>query len=170
MRHWLILYIVNTQHSWLLSHKEVTLASVVHKTTTCKPWGIDHNIKNIQKFLGLANYYRQFIKYSAFIARLLHDLVKKNRSGNGDWNREFLELIQSLEKWFTTKSILIVLDLDKKMRMEVNASDYATDEVLSMECKDGLWRLVAFLSKSLNETERNYEIYNKEILAIIRGL
>jgi len=38
------------------------------------------------------------------------------------------------------------------MRMEVDASDYATGGVLSMECKDGLWRLVTFLSKFLNET------------------
>jgi len=52
----------------------------------------------------------------------------------------------------------------------VNASDYAMGGVLSMECEDGLWRLVAFLSKSLNETERNYEIHNKEMLMIIRGL
>jgi len=56
------------------------------------------------------------------------------------------------------------------MRMEVDASDYAMGGVLLMECEDGLWRPVAFLSKSLNETERNYEIYDKEILAIIRGL
>jgi len=56
------------------------------------------------------------------------------------------------------------------MRMKVGALDYATKRVLSMECEDGLWRLVAFLSKSLNETERNYKIHNKEILAIIRGL
>ena len=66
--------------------------------------------------------------------------------------------------------MLAALDLDKKMRMEVNVSDYATGRVLSMECKDRLWRLVAFLSKSLNETERNYKIYDKEMLAIIRGL
>ena len=163
MRHWLILYIVNTQHSWLLSHKEVTLASVVYKTTTCKPWGIDHNIKNIQKFLGLANYYRQFIKYSAFIARLLHDLVKKNRSGNGDWNREFLELIQSLEKWFTTKSILIVLDLDKKMRMEVDVLDYVMRRVLSMKYSDGWWRLVAYLSKSLNNREKLWNLWQGNV-------
>jgi len=39
-----------------------------------------------------------------------------------------------------------------------------------MECEDGLWRPVAFLSKSLNETERNYEIHDKEMLAVIRGL
>ena len=56
------------------------------------------------------------------------------------------------------------------MRMEVDASDYAMGEVLSMECEDKLWRLVAFLSKSLNETERNYEIYDKEMLVIIRRL
>jgi len=56
------------------------------------------------------------------------------------------------------------------MRMEVDTSDYATEGVLSMECKDGKWRPVAFLSKSLNKTERNYEIHDKEMLAIIRGL
>ena len=56
------------------------------------------------------------------------------------------------------------------MRMEVDASDYTTGDVLSMEYEDGKWRLVVFLSKSLNETERNYEIHDKEMLAIIRGL
>jgi len=55
------------------------------------------------------------------------------------------------------------------MRIEVDASDYATGGVLLMECEDGLWRLVVFLSKSLNETKRNYEIHDKEMLAIIRG-
>jgi len=66
--------------------------------------------------------------------------------------------------------VLAVLDLDKKMEMEVDGSDYAMKGVLSMKCKDGLWRLVAFLSKSLNKTERNYEIHDKEMLAIIREL
>ena len=54
--------------------------------------------------------------------------------------------------------------------MEVNASDYAIREVLSMECEDGKWRYVAYLSKSLNKTERNYKIHKKEMLAVIRGL
>jgi len=66
--------------------------------------------------------------------------------------------------------VLAAPDLDKKMRMEVDASDYAMGGVLSMECEDRLWRPVVFLSKSLNETERNYEIYEKEMLVIIRGL
>jgi len=56
------------------------------------------------------------------------------------------------------------------MRMEVDVSDYVIGEVLSMKYKDKKWQPVAFLSKSLNETERNYEIYDKEMLAVIRGL
>ena len=66
--------------------------------------------------------------------------------------------------------MLAVPDIDKKLRMEVDVSDYTTDGVLLMECEDGLWRPVAFLSKSLNEMERNYEIHDKEMLAIIREL
>ena len=66
--------------------------------------------------------------------------------------------------------MLAAPDLNKKMQIEVDVSDYVTGGVLSMEYKDKLWRPVAFLSKSLNETERNYEIHDKEMLAIIRGL
>ena len=54
--------------------------------------------------------------------------------------------------------------------MEVDASDYTTGRVLLMECKNSLWRPVVFLSKSSNKTKRNYEIHDKEMLAIIRGL
>jgi len=66
--------------------------------------------------------------------------------------------------------VLATPDLDKELRMKVDISDYTIEGVLSMECKDGRWRLVAFLSKSLNKTERNYEIHDKEMLVIIRGL
>ena len=79
-------------------------------------------------------------------------------------------MFEKLKKKFIQELVLAALDLNKKMRMEVDASDYATEGVLSMEGEDGKWRPVTFLSKSLNETERNYKIYNKEILAIIRGL
>ena len=66
--------------------------------------------------------------------------------------------------------MLAAPDLDKKMRIEIDASDYTIEGILSMECKDGRWRPVAFLSKSLSKTERNYEIHDKEMLVVIRGL
>ena len=75
-----------------------------------------------------------------------------------------------MKERFTKEPVLAAPDINKKMRMEVDASDYVTGGVLSMECEDRLWRPVAFLSKSLNETKRNYEIHDKEMLAIVREL
>jgi len=95
-------------------------------------------------------------------------MVKKDQKW--DWTGKQEKAFQELKKRFTMELVLAVPDLDKKIQMEVDVLDYATGGVLSMECEDGLWRLVAFLSKSLNETERNYEIHDKEMLAIIRGL
>jgi len=51
-------------------------------------------------------------------------------------------------------------DLDKEIRVEADASEYVTGGVLSMKCKDEKWRPVIFISKSLNEVERNYEIHD----------
>ena len=79
-------------------------------------------------------------------------------------------MFRELKERFTKEPVLAALDLDKKMRMEVNLLDYATRGVLSIECEDKLWRPVVFLSKSLNKMERNYKIHDKKILAIIKGL
>ena len=54
--------------------------------------------------------------------------------------------------------------------MEVDALDYVIGDVLSMKCEDGKQRPVAYLSKLLNETEINYEIHDKEMLVVIKGL
>jgi len=61
-------------------------------------------------------------------------------------------------------------DLDKEFRVEADASNYATGGVLSMKCSDEMWRPVTFISKSLSDTERNYEIHDKEMLAVVRYL
>jgi len=95
-------------------------------------------------------------------------MVKKDRKW--EWMEKQEEVFEELKKRFMQELVLVVLNLDRKMRIEVDASYYATRGVLSMEGEGGRWRPVAFLSKSLNETERNYEIHDKEMLAIIRGL
>jgi len=68
------------------------------------------------------------------------------------------------------RPVLVAPDLDKEFRVEADASNYATGGVLSMKCSDDLWRPIAFISKSLSDTERNYEIHDKEMLAIVRCL
>ena len=131
-------------------------------------WLTPKCVKDVQKFLGLANYYCQFIQGFISIARPLHNMVKKDQKW--EWTKRQKRVFKDLKEKFTRKPVLAVLDLDRKMRIEVDTLDYATGEILSMECKDRRWRPVAYLSKSLNEMERNYEIHDKEMLAVIRGL
>jgi len=69
-----------------------------------------------------------------------------------------------------TEPVLAILDIDKEMRVEVDTSDYVMEGVLLIKCKNGKWRLVIFISKSLNTIEQNYKIHDKEILAVIRCL
>ena len=63
--------------------------------------------------------------------------------------------------------MLAAPDLDKKMRVKADVSDYATGGILLVKGEDGRWRPVVFISKLLNNTERNYEIHDKEMLAVI---
>ena len=95
-------------------------------------------------------------------------LVRKEQKWK--WEKEQEEAFEKLKAVFTTEPILAIPDIDKEMRVEADASDYATGGVLSMKCKDEKWRPVAFISKSLNAMERNYEIHDKEMLAVIRCL
>ena len=71
---------------------------------------------------------------------------------------------------FMTEPVLAILDIDKEIRVEVDTSDYVMEGVLLIKCKNGKWRLVVFISKSLNTIEQNYKIHDKEILAVIRCL
>ncbi len=76
-------------------------------------------------------------------------MVKKDKKW--DWIEKQEKVFKELKEKFTKEPVLAVLDLDKKMRIEVDMSDYATRGVLSMKGEDGLWKLVAFLSKSLEK-------------------
>ena len=131
-------------------------------------WPEPKNVKNVRKFLGLTNYYRRFIKDFTQVARPMNILMRKNMKWQ--WRREQQDVFDDLKRVFMTKLVLAVPDLNKEFRVEVDVSNYATGGVLSMKYSNELWRLVIFISKSLSNTERNYEIYNKEMLAVVRCL
>ena len=75
-----------------------------------------------------------------------------------------------LKEVFMTEPVLAILDIDREMRVEVDASDYVTGGVLLLKCEDGKWRPVAFILKLLNAIKQNYEIHDKEMLVVIRCL
>ena len=165
------LYVKPEKYKWKVREVgflEVVIGPDIIKMKEVLEWLTLRYVKDVQKFLGLANYYCRFIEGFAAIARPLHNMVKKDKKW--DWTERQEKVFRELKERFTKEPVLAAPDLDKKMRIEVDASDYAMERVLSIEGGDGKWKPVAFLLKSLNKTERNYEIHDKEMLAIIRGL
>ena len=88
----------------------------------------------MQKFLGLANYYRWFVKDFAKIAKLLHEMMRKETKWS--WGERQQKVFEKLKEKFTIEPVLVTPDLDKEMRVEADASDFAMGGVLSMKCKD----------------------------------
>jgi len=105
----------------------------------------------VQKFLGLTNYYRRFIKNFARLAVPLYVLVRKEQKWK--WKGEQEEAFERLKTVFTAEPVLAIPDIDREMRVEADASDYATGGVLLTKCEDGKWRPVAFIFKLLNAIE-----------------
>ena len=89
--------------------------------------------------------------------------------GKNEWNWTELQqtAFKGLKREITFERTLIIPQPNKLFQMETDASDFAITVILSQEDEKGIWRPVAFISKSLNDTERNYEIYDKEMLAIM---
>jgi len=97
-------------------------------------WLASRNIKEVQKFLGLANYYRRFIKDFARIAAPLHVLVRKEQKWK--WEKEQEKAFGKLKAVFITEPVLAILDIDKEMRVEADTSDYVIGGVLSTKGED----------------------------------
>jgi len=131
-------------------------------------WPIPKIVRDVRKFLGLANYYRRFVKDFAKLAWPLNNLTRKEEKWR--WGDKQQTAFDQLKKVFTSRPLLVTPDLDRKLRVEADASNFATGGILSIKCEDSKWKLVAYISKLLNETERNYEIHDKEMLVVIQCL
>jgi len=78
-------------------------------------------------------------------------LVRKKQKWK--WERGQKKVLERLKAVFTIEPVLAIPDIDREMRVEADASDYAMEGVLSTKYEDEKWRLVAFISKLLNATE-----------------
>ena len=92
------------------------------------------NVKKVQKFLELTNYYRQFIKDFAKLVAPLHVLVRKKEKWR--WEKVQKEMFEKLKKAFITELVLVIPDLDKEIQVEADVLDYAIEGMLSTKCRN----------------------------------
>lgn len=98
-------------------------------------------------------------------------LIRLTRKGHiFDFNEECIEAFDILKQALTSAPVLALYDPLLLTRMETDASDGVVVGVLSQKGKDNQWHPVAFFSKTMNVHELNYEIHDKELLALIKGL
>ena len=138
------------------------------KVAAILKWPAPERLSDVQAFVGFANFYRRFI---AGFSKLAHPLTKLMRKDSPwSWGNEQQQAFDVLKQAFTSAPILVMADMSRPFILEADASDYATGAVLSQRQPNGEIHPVAFYSKTLNSAERNYDIYDKELLAIIRAL
>ena len=136
----------------------VKISAIVNwKTLIC--------VKDIQSFLGFVNFYQWFIKgFSQFVSPLTA-LTCKNIKFN--WTATEEQTFQTLKTAFFSASILVMFDSDKLFTVKSDSSDCVTDEVLSQLNSQGVLHSVTYFSTRMASAECNYDIYDKELLAII---
>ncbi|XP_073500291.1 uncharacterized protein [Phyllobates terribilis] len=134
------------------------------KVQAVQEWPRPIGLKSIQRFLGFANYYRKFIKNFSSIVKPLTDLTRKGADAV-QWSSEAIEAFVYLKERFTSAPILMQPDVTRPFLVEVDASSVGVGAVLSQDNGDGL-HPCAFFSKKFSETELNYDIGNRELLAI----
>jgi hypothetical protein len=132
-------------------------------------WPTPTSKKEVQSFVGFVNFYRRFIADFSLHARPLFDLTKKDVPFVWGTREDFAFV--ELKRMVTSAPVLVMPDSEQPYRVEADGSGVATGAVLSqLSREDEKWHPVAFQSKSLSAVERNYEIHDTEMLAIVRAL
>ena len=150
----------------IISHNSVAMDPV--KLKGIKDWPTPTTIKQVRSFLGFGNYYRRFIQKFAHLAQPLNNLLKKDVKY--EWDQECQITFDLLKLKFSEEPVLMMLNLTRPFQIETNASKYTSGAVLTQLDSNGSQHLIAFLSKTFLETKRNYDVYDRELLAIIRAL
>src|ERR1700678_2111721 len=148
----------------IISHNSVCMDPV--KIAGISKWPVPSNKKEVQSFLGFTNFYRRVLQNFFYHTHPLFDLTKKDTIWKWDSDKQAAFAI--LKDKITSAPVLLLPENSCPFCIEANSSDFATGAILSQESpEDDKWHPVAFLSKSSSLVKWNYEIHDKEMLAII---
>ena len=156
---------------------------MIDKLEVIRSWPRPTSVVHIMQFIGFANFYRRFIRNFSRIAAPLTEMLKgspdlrksnrRRRRGSTPKGsvtflpKEASEAFEALKEAFMTAPVLRHFDPAKPSRVETDASDRAIGAILSQQDEDGHWHPVAYLSRKMIPAEGNYEVHDKELLAIV---
>ena len=145
----------------------LTLTMDESKVKAIRDWPEPRKVKDIQSFLGFANFYRRFIHNFSALTVPLTRLTRKGTPWNFDTKCQ--NAFNALKAAFTSAPIPTHWQPDRPITIETDASDYALAAILSITTVDGEIHPVAFLSRTFTSTELNYDVHDKELLAIFKA-
>jgi len=138
------------------------------KVEAIRAWEAPKSVRDVRGFLGFANFYRSFIPRFAALSAPLTRLTKKDVVFQ--WDEACQQSFTELKDLFINAPILAHFEEERETVVETDASGWATGAVLSQRQDDGQLAPCAYISQKLTPAESNYEIHDKELLAIIRAL
>lgn len=143
------------------------LAPDPQKVESLKTWPEPTTVKEVQEFLGLANYYRKFVMSFSNLAAPMTNLTKKDHAFI--WTQECKNAFKELIERLTAAPILAIFDPEREAVLETDASDYAIGACLTQKGADGNQRPIAYYSRKMTGPELNYDIHDKELLAVVEA-
>jgi hypothetical protein len=138
------------------------------KIARIKNWPIPTKVKDVCSFLGFCNFYRPFIRGFAHLARPLNKLTRKDAEWS--WETRHQKAFDELKRRVTTEPVLAHPILTDPFELEVDTSGFAMGAVLLQKKEDGKKHPIAYYSKTLSAAERNYDVSDLELLAIVNVL
>jgi hypothetical protein len=136
------------------------------KVQCIRDWECPRSLRDVQSFIGFANFYRRFIEGFSKIAKPLSDSTKGSPK-DWVWTDAMTKSFEKLKHCFMTAPILTHFDPNRECIVETDASDFALGGTLSQTAEDTKLHPNAFHSRKFSPAEINYEIHDKELLAIV---
>ncbi|GJP47149.1 hypothetical protein CLOM_g6376 [Closterium sp. NIES-68] len=136
------------------------------KITTIRDWKPPTNLQELQSFLGFVNYVRRFIPNMAGITGPLTDVLRKGTLF--EWGERQQTAFDELRNFLTSSPVLRIADPSRPFKVLTDASDFAIGAILLQDSGEGL-QPIAYESRKLQASERNYPVHDKEMLAIVHA-
>ena len=138
------------------------------KVRAVQEWPKPDSVTAVRSFLGLANFYRRFVKDYSQIALPLTELTKEVTGAGFKWGAEQQQAFEALKAALCSPPVLLVPDQSKPFVLNTDACKYAIGAVLQQDQGNGL-QPVAYFSAKMSDAERNYDVREQEFMALLRA-